>query len=450
MKDTITALQQARATVNARIQALASLEAANGELTAEQLQDFDAAMAEFNGIEAKISRLRAAEVAAAASATSVADAAAAATAATAASASTAHVEPTFKQATKPGTGIARMARALAASKGDPRRAAEFAERNGFGADVAASLNMGSDSAGGILVPANLAAEVIEILRPKAVIRRLGARTLPLPNGNLTVPRLNGGAVVGYIGTDTDIPATGQTYDDLKLSAKKLAALVPISNDLLAYSGVNPNVDQIVVDDLTGAVAAREDKAFIRDDGTGNTPKGLKSWMLAGNVLHAPDLTGLSGQELYTAIDQFLGALILLLENANSNLTLPGWVMAPRTKRFLADFRDGNGNKFYPELAQGMLKGYPVGSTTQVPNNLGAGANQSEIYFADFGDLFIGETEQLRIDYSSEATYKDTDGNVVSAFQRDQTLVRVITYNDFGPRHVESIAMADQVTWGTGG
>jgi HK97 family phage major capsid protein len=447
MKDTITALQQARAAANARIQALAAVEAANGELNAEQLQEFEAAMNEFNSIEAKISRLRAAEAAAASTATSVSDAAAVAGAAAAASAT--HVEPALKLPTKPGMGVARMARALAASKGDPRRAAEFAERNGFGADVAASLNMGSDSAGGILVPANLAAEVIEILRPKAVIRRLGARTLPLPNGNLTVPRLNGGAVVGYIGTDTDIPSTGQTFDDLKLSAKKLAALVPISNDLLAYSGVNPNVDQIVVDDLTGAVAAREDKAFIRDDGTGNTPKGLKSWMIPGNVLHAPDLTGLSGQALYTAIDQFLGSLILLLENANSNLTNPGWVMAPRTKRFLADFRDGNGNKFYPELAQGMLKGYPVGSTTQVPNNLGAGANQSEIYFADFGDCFIGETEQLRIDYSSEATYKDTDGNVVSAFQRDQTLVRVITYNDFGPRHVESIAMADQVTWGVG-
>lgn len=447
MKQKITALQQARAAVNARTQALAAVEAAEGTLSAEQLQEFTAAQTEFNDLDAKIHRLQEAERIAAASAAPVDDTSAQAAAAAASASRGPHFDPTLRQAAKPGMAVARMARAIAASKGDPRRAAEYAERNGMGADVAAALNMATDSAGGILVPANLASEVIEILRPKAVIRRLGTRTLPLPNGNLTIPRLKGGAVVGYIGTDTDIPATEQQFDDLKLSAKKMAALVPISNDLLNYSGINPNVDQIVMDDLTGAVAAREDKAFIRDDGTGNTPKGLKSWVLPANILHAPDLSGLSGQQLFNAIDQFLGALILLLENSNSNLTSPGWVLAPRTKRFLADFRDGNGNKFYPELASGMLKGYPVGSTTQVPNNLGAGANESEIYFADFGDCFIGETEQLRIDYSSEATYKDSEGNVISAFQRDQTLVRVITHNDFGPRHVESVAMADQVKWG---
>lgn len=444
MAISITALQQARAALNAKIQALAAVEAAEGQLSAEQLAQFSAHQAEFEALSAQIERAQMAERAAAATATPVADVA---PAAAAAAGTQAHVEPVLRSAAKPGFAVARMARALAATKGDPRRAADFAERNGFGADVAAALNMGSDSAGGILVPANLASEVIELLRPKAVVRRLGARTLPLPNGNLTIPRLKGGAVVGYIGTDSDIPPTEQQFDDLKLAAKKLAALVPISNDLLQYSGVNPNVDQIVVDDLTGAIATREDKAFIRDDGTGNTPKGLRNWALGVNIIHAPDLSALNGIALYNALDQALGALILLLENANSNLVQPGWIMAPRTKRFLSDLRDGNGNKFFPELAQGMLKGYPVGSTTQVPWNLGAKSNQSEIYFADFGDLFIGDSDTVRIDYSSEATYKDADGNVVSAFQRDQTLVRVITHNDFGPRHVESIAVMDQVTWG---
>lgn len=62
-------------------------------------------------------------------------------------------------------------------------------------------------------------------------------------------------------------------------------------------------------------------------------------------------------------------------------------------------------------------------------------------------MFIGEEETLEIDYSKEATYKDSEGNVVSAFQRDQTLIRVIAKNDFGPRHVESIAVLTGVTWG---
>lgn len=35
--------------------------------------------------------------------------------------------------------------------------------------------------------------------PRTVIRRLGARSVPLPNGNLTMPRMAGGATASYVG-----------------------------------------------------------------------------------------------------------------------------------------------------------------------------------------------------------------------------------------------------------
>jgi HK97 family phage major capsid protein len=148
------------------------------------------------------------------------------------------------------------------------------------------------------------------------------------------------------------------------------------------------------------------------------------------------------------VETDLSKAILALEAVDANLTTPGWIMAPRVFRFLEALRDGNGNKVYPELKDKMLKGYPVGITTQVPTNLGAGVNESEIYFADFGDCFIAEDETLLLDYSKEASYQDGSGNTVSAFQRDQTLVRVIAKHDFGPRHVESISVLTKVTWGS--
>ena len=67
--------------------------------------------------------------------------------------------------------------------------------------------------------------------------------------------------------------------------------------------------------------------------------------------------------------------------------------------------------------------------------------------AAFADCFIGEDDDMVIDLSKEATYKDAEGNMVSAFQRDQTLIRVIAKHDFGPRHVESVAVLTGVTWG---
>lgn len=432
----INELRRERASINQQVQALAAIEAGGVALSAEQHTEFANLTTKFNEITGQIERAEAAERMAAAAAVPV-DPTPAAVAAPAATSVPAQPKvPEVK-----GAKMARMVRALASAGGDAQLASKLAIERGFGEEVAMSLNTLTSSAGGILVPANLSSEVIELLRPKSVVRKLGARSMPITNGNITIPRLKGGAVVGYIGADSDMPSTEQQFDDLQLTAKKLAALVPIANDLLKYAGVNPNVDQIVIADLTAAIGAREDKAFIRDDGTANTPKGLRFWALAGNLIAASDGTTIQ------KVDTDLNKAVLALEGANANMTQPGWLMAPRVFRFLSSMRDGNGNKVYPELDNGMLRGYPVGKTTQIPINLGAGANESEIYFVDFGDVFIGEEETLEIDYSKEATYKDSEGNMVSSFQRDQTLIRVIAKNDFGPRHVESIAVLTGVTWG---
>ncbi|WP_175692699.1 phage major capsid protein [Burkholderia ambifaria] len=433
----INELRRERAAVNQRVQALAQIELGGTALSVEQQGEFDQLSSKFTELTAQIERVEAAERMAAVAAVPVDPTPAAVTSPAATAAPAQPKAPEVK-----GAKMARMVRALAAARGDAQLASKLAIERGFGEEVAMSLNTLSSSAGGVLVPENLSSEVIELLRPKSVVRKLGARTLPLSNGNITIPRLKGGAIVGYIGADSDMPVTEQKFDDLKLTAKKMAALVPIANDLIKYAGVNPNVDQIVVGDLTAAIGAREDKAFIRDDGTANTPKGLRFWALASNVITASDGSTLQ------KIETDLGKSILALENADANLTEPGWIMAPRTFRFLEGLRDGNGNKVYPELANGTLKGYPVGKTTQVPINLGETGKESEIYFTDFGDVFIGEEETLEIDYSKEATYKDADGNMVSAFQRDQTLIRVIAKNDFGPRHVESISVLAGVTWGS--
>lgn len=427
-------LRSERAKINDRVQALAALEATNGTLTAEQQAEFGQLQAQFEAMSSQIERLEAAERMAAAAAVPVSQAATPARA-------TVPAEP--KKPEAKGEGMAKMVVALAAAQGNRQMAAQFAVEKGFGEHIAASLNTLTAAAGGVLVPTNMSSEVIELLRPKSVVRKMGTRSLSLNNGNMTIPRLKGGAVVGYIGSDSDVPATEQQFDDLKLSGKKLAALVPISNDLLANADANTSA--IVVGDLTSAMAAREDKAFLRDDGTSNTPKGLRHWALTANIF-APT----SATPTLAEVDADLNKMLFRLENANANMTSVGWVMNPRSFRFLASIRDGNGNKAYPELDNGFLKGYQVAFTTQIPANLtvGSDANGSEIYLADFGDCFIGEDAELTIDYSKEATYKDSSNNIISAFQRDQTLIRVIAKNDFGPRHVESIVVLKDVQWGS--
>ncbi|PAT70315.1 phage major capsid protein, partial [Klebsiella pneumoniae] len=91
---------------------------------------------------------------------------------------------------------------MAAAKGDLRDAAVFAaeELNDQSVSMAISTAAGS---GGALIPENMQNEVIELLSDRTIVRKLGARSIPLPNGNLSLPRSAGGATASYTGEGKD-------------------------------------------------------------------------------------------------------------------------------------------------------------------------------------------------------------------------------------------------------
>ncbi|WP_371369963.1 phage major capsid protein [Pseudomonas sp. QL9] len=433
-------MRRERAELNDQLQALAKIEADGGTLTAEQMTQFGQLESQITALTDKISRAEIAERAAAAAAVPVDESARGIT-----GPPESRVEGPYGQPAR-GAKMAQMVRLLAAAQGNQQAAAQMAKDGGFGTDVQMALSVVTPGAGGVLVPTNFSSEVIEALRPASVVRRMGTKSLPLNNGNLTQPRITGNTVVTYIGSDDDIALTGMTFADTKLAAKKAAALVPVSNDLLRMAGVNPRVDQLVADDVTVSMGLSQDLHFIRSDGgSGLLPKGMRYWALPQNLRPAPTATGITLEQ----IDLFLGGMMLRVETANVDMKQCGWLMPPRVIRWLQSLRDGNGNKAYPEIEIGKLKGYPFGLSNQIPTNLGADGDETEIYFVNFADMMIGEDMDLVIDLSKEASYKDGSGNMVSAFQRDQTLIRVIAKHDFGPRHVESIVVATAVDWGAG-
>ncbi len=420
---TIEELRRKRAEVNALVQALAAKDAGEG-LSAEELTQFESLSAEFEQISASISRQEQAERMNAQHAKPIAGAPG--------------VKVNKEAEQYKGANFARTAMSIAAAKGDLEKAARFASDNIGDSGLAMAIETSAGS-GGALIPQNTANEVIELLRDRTIIRKLGARTMPLPNGNLSIPRQTGGATASYTSEGTDASVSEISTDDIQLSAKTLITMVPISNQLIGRAGFN--VEQMVLTDSLNAIATREDRAFLRGDGANNTPTGLKTLAEA-----ATRTVPWSGNTDLAGIDAYLDSLILQLMNSNSMMISCGWGMSPRTFMKLFGLRDGNGNKVYPEMAQGLLKGYPIEHTNSIPANLGAGSNESEIYFADFNDSIIGEDGIYRIDFSKEATYKDSEGNLVSAFSRNQSLIRIVTEHDFGCRHPEGLVLGTGITW----
>src|SRR5690554_5837788 len=116
----IEELRRKRAEVNQKVQALAAAEQESGELTAEQLTEFDGLKAEFDQLSQKMTRAEDMERMQAASAQPV----------NAGRQSAAvHIKPALKQ--YPGASAARMVMSIAAGGGNMADAAKFA-RNEIG------------------------------------------------------------------------------------------------------------------------------------------------------------------------------------------------------------------------------------------------------------------------------------------------------------------------------
>ncbi|MBB3142820.1 phage major capsid protein [Halomonas organivorans] len=436
----IEKLRRQRAEINAQVQELAKLEAENGELTAEQLEQFEQLSTQFEELTTKLERAERTERMNATASQPVETYAGSQAGQGGNGAPAVHVKPELKQYT--GATAARMAMAVAAGRGDMQIAAQFARNEIGDNDVAMAVETSAGS-GGSLVPQNMHDEIIELLRPKTIVRSLGAQTMPLPNGNLSLPRMASGATSSYVGEGSDVLASEGSTDDVALNAKTMITLVPFSNQLIGRAGFN--VEQLFLNDMLASMAVREDKAFLRDDGSSDTPTGFGPICVAeGRVVPWSGTVDLDG------IDAYLDSLILTLMESDSLLITPGWGLSPRTYMKLFGLRDGNGNKVYPEMAQGELKGWPIKHTTTIPNNLdtsGSGnSNESEIYFADWNDVVIGESDTMTIDFSREATYKDAADNLVSAFSRNQSLLRVVKEHDIAFRHPEGLVLGTEVPW----
>ena len=337
-----------------------------------------------------------------------------------------------------GVAAGFMVHALANAGGDRDKAVRLLEAGGHSA-ISAALSGASESAGGVTIPRAQASELIELLRARVVVRAAGARTLPMPAGELRHARQSGAASASYGAEAAAIMPSEPSFEPVEQKFRKLTGLVPISNSLLRHSGVA--MAALVRDDLLKVMALREDLAFLRGDGLNNTPKGLRNWMLAANWPVAAVAATAAAAEVA------IRRAVSKVEDADVRMLKSGWIMRASAKNWLASLKDANGNPLFPSVdLRGELQGYPIHVTSQVPDNLGAGGDETEIYFGDFDEAMIGDSMALTIGSSTEAAFVDGSGDWVSAFQNDLTLMRSISEHDFAPAHDEAFAGFNGKGW----
>lgn len=336
----------------------------------------------------------------------------------------------------------RAVKCINASGGDTEKAAFTAEHKFNDTEMAhefKALSVSSNAEGGYLVPEVYAKEIIELLYPSTVIYSLGARRLGMANGNLNIPKLKTGSRAMFSGENRRIPKTEPKFGNLKLSAKKLTALIPMSNDLLRST--NFDNDVIVGQDITKQMALGVDWGALLGNGGEFQPLGITKNKNVANI----DVTTLDaayankGGVLTAAFPNYLVASVLKNNVYADGL---GFVFNTSVEQYFKSLRDNVGGFIFADEMNnnGTLAGYSYRATNLIETVGG----KTQILFGNWNDLIIGEQGALEIETSRDGTWTDDAGNLVSAFENDQTLIRAIDNVDVGLRHDESFVVASKV------
>lgn len=340
--------------------------------------------------------------------------------------------------------LACMVRCIAIAGSNVQNIPTIARERFSNDRVAATMQANIFSSGGALVPDQYMPRLIQALYATSVVRAMGIPEIPIEFGSLSMPRITTGAIAAYTGEGQNIDETSVGTDRVTLIPKELGGLLPMSNMLLAQS--SPSADTVMMQQLSIGMSLAEDRGMLRGPKSGAGPTGLRFLAQPANIIAASSVSATI--PTVAEVELMAGLLELALENNN----VPGlslfWIMAPRTKKFLMNLRDGNGNRIYPELVGDTptWRGVRVLTTTNVPINLSPGT-ASEIMLVDASQQMIGQNPRINIAASTETAYQDAGGNWVSAFQRNETVMRMIVYNDIATQHPESIAVLTGVRWG---
>ncbi|MBN9269645.1 MAG: phage major capsid protein, partial [Mesorhizobium sp.] len=341
--------------------------------------------------------------------------------------------------------------------------------------VTKALVTSTGTAGGFIVPPDVMNEIIPLLRARAVVRGAGGRNMQMPRGTMMLPG-QGSAARAYYGAESKpIRSSPQKLRQIVASFKKLTSLVPVSNDMMRYA--DPAVDAFVRDDIVKVMALREDLGFLLGDGTEDAPKGFLSFanghvqanngtvgvwstgvnsILAINGADPANSTGgnfVTSNQTYTlaTVAAELGAAINRLDMANVPEDKRVWFMNPRSYNYLFNVQNALGVYVYrDELSKGTLSGYPFRKTTQIGtaywNADGSNKDLSFVFLVEMTEDIILDSMQLELAVSREGTYVDEDGNTVSAFATDQTIIRAIAEHDHQLRHDAAVAVIQAVRW----
>lgn len=268
-----------------------------------------------------------------------------------------------------------------------------------------ALESGTPTSGGYLLPLPVSSAIIDSARDKSVCVALGARTVPMNTGRLTMARVDADPDVYWRAEGAAITEdVSMAVGAMEFTARSVAALVRCNIELLEDA---ENCGDMIFTALTGAIAAELDRAAMFGTGADDDmPLGIVNTTGISKVT----LTG-EGAPL-VGYGNFVKAAGKILE---ANGTPGGFAMSPRSWVSLQNSLSGEGQFILipPGIADMKFR-----VSSAIPNDLEYGTsatNTSCIIAGGWENLYLGMRTGIVLE-ASRVAGSDT-------FSKMQVLVR---------------------------
>ena len=256
--------------------------------------------------------------------------------------------------------------------------------------------------GGYTVPEILAADFIDLFRPKSQMFRASATIVPLDGSDsFRFAKLTGDPTPAWRNELADIDESEPTFGAINLTPKSLAVIVRVSRELLQDSKM---IGRAIERAMTEAFAKEIDRVGMFGVGAGAEPLG---------VVNTPGINEIPTAGAIANYSEVLDAYKLLLDDNAPDPTAV--IMSNREWRTYAGLADTTNQPLQRPKA---IENLPFLATSAVPTNGGGGGNESTAVIGHFPDFVYGMRAELQIDLLRELYAKSHEFGFVAHLRMD--------------------------------
>lgn len=258
-------------------------------------------------------------------------------------------------------------------------------------------------------------QFINPLRNKLLVRALGGTALSGLQGDVNVPAYGSGITSGWVAENGALTASDMTFASKSLTPKHVGALSEMSRQLIQQS--SPDIEQLLRDDMSFAIAAALDSALIKGGGS-NEPTGI---------------IGTSGIQTHSLATLDWAGIASMQEKIElANATAGAWLTSPGVvKKLRVTLKSTTAGAAYL-CENNRMADLPVHSTKQVPLATAKG----QLILGDFSQVLLGIWSELDI------LVNPFDS---TAYARGGVLVRAMATCDIALRQPTAFVLANDIT-----